>query len=58
VTRIGDLVQKTGDYCTGQILGDWSIDRSDDVVCCLYCAHGDEEDGFFVLASKPSSTIC
>jgi hypothetical protein len=48
VTRIGDLAQRTGDYCTGQILGDWSIDRSDDVVCCLYCAHGDEEGGFFV----------
>jgi hypothetical protein len=30
----------------GRVLGDWTIGRSDDVVCGLYCAHGDEKHGF------------
>jgi hypothetical protein len=27
-------------------LGDWTIKRSDDAVCGLHCAHGDEECRF------------
>jgi hypothetical protein len=37
-----DLVQRTGDGCTCQVLGDRMIGRSGDVVCSLHRAHGDE----------------
>jgi hypothetical protein len=51
VTRImagvGDLVHRTGDGHTGRVLGGHAIERSDDAVCDLYCAQGDEERGFF-----------
>jgi hypothetical protein len=33
------------------------IKRTDDVVCDLHCARGDEERGFLGLASKPRSTV-
>jgi hypothetical protein len=33
------------------------IERTDDVVCDLHCARGDEERGFLGLASKPRSTV-
>jgi hypothetical protein len=50
VTRImagaGDLVQRTGDGCTGQVLGGWAIDRSGGAVCGLHHAHGDEKRRF------------
>jgi hypothetical protein len=42
---------------TGRVLGDRTIERSDDVVCSLHRAQGDEERGFLGLASKPRSTI-
>jgi hypothetical protein len=32
---------------TGRVLGDRAIGGSGDTVCGLYCAHGDEEHGFF-----------
>jgi hypothetical protein len=40
-----------------QILDGRTIGRSDDVVCGLYRAQGDEEHVFLGLASKPRSTI-
>jgi hypothetical protein len=46
VTGVGDLVQRTGDGCTGQILGGRVIERSGDAVCGLHRARGDEEREF------------
>jgi hypothetical protein len=50
VTRImvgvGDLVQRTGDGRTGQILSSRAIERSGGAVCGLYRAREDEERGF------------
>jgi hypothetical protein len=43
VTRVGDLVQRTGDDRTGRILGGRTIERSGDVVCGLHRAREDEE---------------
>jgi hypothetical protein len=43
---VGDLVQRTGDGRTSQILGDRVIERSGDVVCGLHRACGDKERGF------------
>jgi hypothetical protein len=47
VARVGDLVQRTEDGHTGQVLDGWMIGRSGDVVCDLHCACGDEEHKFF-----------
>jgi hypothetical protein len=41
----------------GRVLGGWTIERLDDVVCSLYRAQGDEEREFLGLASKLRSTI-
>jgi hypothetical protein len=46
VTGVGDLVQRTGDGCTGWILNDRTIGRSGDAMCGLHRARGDEERGF------------
>jgi hypothetical protein len=46
VTGVGDLVQRTGDGCTGRILGGRAVERSGDVVCGLHHARGDEEHEF------------
>jgi hypothetical protein len=46
VAGVGDLVQMIGDGCTGQILGDRAIERSDDAVCSLHRARRDEEHKF------------
>jgi hypothetical protein len=46
VAGVRDIVLRTGDGRTGQILGDRTIRRSDDTVCGLYRAHGDEEREF------------
>jgi hypothetical protein len=46
VTGVGELVQRTDDGRTGQILGGWVIERSGDAVCGLHRARGDEEHGF------------
>jgi hypothetical protein len=43
---VGDLVQRTGDGRTGQVLGGWSIEMSDGAMCDLHCAHGDEVHRF------------
>jgi hypothetical protein len=48
VAGVGDLMQRTRNGRTGQILGDWPIERSGGVVCSLHCARGDEELGFLV----------
>jgi hypothetical protein len=47
VAGVGDLLQKTGDGCTGQVLSVRVIERSDGAMCGLHCARGDEERGFF-----------
>jgi hypothetical protein len=46
VTGVGDLVQRTGDGRTGQVLGGRVIERSGDAVYGLHRAHGDEERVF------------
>jgi hypothetical protein len=46
MTRVGDLVQRTRDGRTGQVLSGRTIGRSGDAVCGLYRAHGDEESNF------------
>jgi hypothetical protein len=43
---VGDLVQRTEDGHTGQILGGRAIERSGGVVCGLHRARGDDEHGF------------
>jgi hypothetical protein len=40
---VGDLVQRTVDSRTGQILGGRTIGRSGDAVCGLHRARGNEE---------------
>jgi hypothetical protein len=44
---VGDLVQRTWDGRTGQVLGSRTIERSCGAVCGLHRAYGDEERGFF-----------
>jgi hypothetical protein len=46
VAGVGDLVHRTGDGCTGRVLGGRAIERSGGVVCGLHRAHGDEERKF------------
>jgi hypothetical protein len=46
VARVGDLVQRTRDSRTGQVLDGRAIERSGVTVCGLRCAYGDEEHGF------------
>jgi hypothetical protein len=46
MARVGDLVQRTGDGCTGRILGDRVIERLGDIVCSLHRARGDEKRVF------------
>jgi hypothetical protein len=46
MTRVGDLVQRTRDGHTGQVLGGLAIERSGGVVCGLHRARGDKECGF------------
>jgi hypothetical protein len=43
---VGDLVQRTGDDHTGQVLGGLAIERSGGAVCSLHRACGDEECRF------------
>jgi hypothetical protein len=43
---VGDLVQRTGDGCTGWVLGGRTFERSGGTVCDLHCARGDEERMF------------
>jgi hypothetical protein len=46
VAGVGDLVQRTGDGRTGQILGGQAIKRLGGTVCGLHRAREDEERGF------------
>jgi hypothetical protein len=41
VAGVGDLVQRTGDGRTGQILGGRAVERSGGAVCGLHLALGD-----------------
>jgi hypothetical protein len=50
---VGELMQRTGDGCTGWVLSGRAIKMSGGVVCGLHRARGDEERGFLGLASKP-----
>jgi hypothetical protein len=42
---------------TGQVLGGRTIERSDDIVCGLHHAQGDEKHEFLGLALKQSLTV-
>jgi hypothetical protein len=46
VAGVGDLVQRTGDGCTGRVLGGRAVERSGGAVCGLHRARGDEEHEF------------
>jgi hypothetical protein len=46
ISGVEDLVQRTGDGRTSQVLGGRTIERSGDAVCDLHRARGDEEHGF------------
>jgi hypothetical protein len=46
MSGVGDQVQRTGDGRTDRVHGGRTIERSDDTVCGLHRAHGDEERGF------------
>jgi hypothetical protein len=41
----------------GRVLDGWTIGRSGDIMCGLYCAQGDEERGFHGSTSKPRLTV-
>jgi hypothetical protein len=58
VLGVEDLVQRTGDSRTGRVLGGRKIERSDDVVCDLHRARGDEKRGFLGSTSKQRSIVC
>jgi hypothetical protein len=51
-------VQRTGDGCTGRVLGGRAIERSGDIVCDLYRAQRDKKHGFLGCDSKLRSTVC
>jgi hypothetical protein len=40
VIGVGDLVKRTGDCRTGQVLGGLAVERSGDTVCGLHLARG------------------
>jgi hypothetical protein len=40
---VEDLVQRTGNGHTGQVLGGRAVERPGGAVCGLHCARGDEE---------------
>jgi hypothetical protein len=42
---VGELVQRTRDDRTGQVLGSQAIERSGGAMCGLHRARGDEEHG-------------
>jgi hypothetical protein len=46
VAGVGDLMQRTVDGHTGQVLSGRVIKRSDGAVCGLHRARGDEEHRF------------
>jgi hypothetical protein len=46
VAGVGDLVQRTVDGRTGQVLSGRAIERSGGTVCGMHHARGDKECGF------------
>jgi hypothetical protein len=40
MTGVGDLVQRTGDGRTDQVLGSWAVERLGGAVCGLHLARG------------------
>jgi hypothetical protein len=58
VAGVGDLMQRTGDGRTGQVLGNRAIERSGGAVGGLHRACGDMERGFLGRALKPRSMVC
>jgi hypothetical protein len=46
VAGVRDLVQRIGDSHIGRVLGGRAIERSDDTVCGLHRARGEEEREF------------
>jgi hypothetical protein len=48
---VGDLMQRTEDGRTGQVLGGRAIERSNDAMCGLHRAHGDEKHNFLGFLS-------
>jgi hypothetical protein len=46
VARVGNLVQRTEDGHTGQVLGGRVVERSGDTMCGLLRARGDEDRMF------------
>jgi hypothetical protein len=46
MTGVGDLMQRTGDCCIGQVLGGQTIERLSNVVFGLHHARGDEKHEF------------
>jgi hypothetical protein len=50
-------VEDRGWSSIGRVLGGRTIERSDDVMCGLHHAQGDEEHVFLGLASKPRSAF-
>jgi hypothetical protein len=46
VVGVGDLMQRTGDGSTGQVLSGRAIERSGGALCSLHRAHGNEERRF------------
>jgi hypothetical protein len=46
MARVGDLMQRTRHGRTGRVLGGRMIGRSDDTVCGLHRARGDDERVF------------
>jgi hypothetical protein len=53
VVGVGDVVQRTGDGRTGQVLDGRAVERSGGAVCGLHRVCGDEERGFLGWPSKP-----
>jgi hypothetical protein len=45
--RVGYLVQRIGNGRTSQVFGGRAIEMSDDTVCDLHSARGDDERRFF-----------
>jgi hypothetical protein len=41
MTKVGDLVQRSGDGRTGRVLSGQAVERSGDAVCGLHLARGD-----------------
>jgi hypothetical protein len=57
VAGVGDLMQRTRDGCTSQVLGGRMIDRSGDAECGPHYPRGDGERRFLGWGSKPRSTV-